>query len=51
MKIKKDCKVFRADRGKIERRQSGVSPNTLSIPGIDQLLGSLPENVFIWEKE
>jgi hypothetical protein len=47
VKIKKDCKVFRANRGKSERRQSGVSPNTLSIPEIDQLLGSLPENVWI----
>jgi len=51
VKIKKDCKVFRTDRGKSERRQSGVSLNMLSIPEIDQLLGLLPENAFIWEKE
>jgi hypothetical protein len=28
----------------------GVSLNKMSIPGIDTLLGSLPENVRIWEK-
>jgi hypothetical protein len=29
----------------------GVSLNKMSIPGIDQLLGSLPENVWIWLKK
>jgi len=29
----------------------GVSLNKMSIPEIDKLLGSLPENVWVWQKK